>query len=112
MTSISGLQSKIGLSCCKRQQSNIAGPLDGRSQAALMGSTHAGQAARHDLAALCHELLQHADVLVIDVVDFLDTELADFLPAEELPSSTTGIPAAAWTAFAIPSGGMWTARWN
>jgi hypothetical protein len=108
MTSIQ-ISNQIVLSCRKRQQGNIAGPLDGRSETALMGRAYASQAARHNLAALGHKLLQHADVFVIDVVDFFDTEFADLFPAEELASTTTGIPAlpAAWTT--VASTGMRTA---
>src|SRR5947209_13261649 len=99
---------KSFLSCRKRQQGDIAGPLDGRSQPPLMGRAHAGQAARHDLAALGHELLQHANVFVVDIVDLLDTEPADLLPAEELSAAAAFPAAAAWASVTIAAGRMWT----
>ena len=48
-----------------------------------MRRADAGQAARDDLAALGHELAEQAKVLVVDVVDLLDAELALLLATEE-----------------------------
>src|ERR1700686_1688496 len=53
----------------------------------LMRRTHAGQPPRHDLSALGDELPQHAVILVIDVFNFLDAELAHFLAPEKLASA-------------------------
>src|SRR5579859_1289233 len=68
----------------ERQQRDVAGLLDGVGQTALARSTDAGDAARHDLAALGDEAVQHLDVFVIDVVDLLDAEAAHFLAPEIL----------------------------
>ncbi len=68
--------------------------LTGHAQAALMARAHAGQAARNNLAALSHKLLQQANVTVGDRVDLLGAELADLLAAEELASAKT----ASWAA--------------
>src|SRR3984893_6263575 len=78
-----------GLAACtgKRQQSNVAGLLDRRRKTPLMGSAYARQPAGHDLAALRHELPEHAVVLVVDVLDLFHAELADFLAPEKLASA-------------------------
>src|SRR5258708_20481579 len=52
-----------------------------------MRRANAGQPTRHDLAALGHELAQHAVVLVVNVLDFLDAELANFLAPKKLAST-------------------------
>src|SRR5258708_33315997 len=68
-----------------------------------MWRADAGQAPRHDLSALGDELAKHAVVFVVDVFDFFDPELANFLAPEKLASATafarrpTG-PASATTA--------------
>src|SRR5262249_41825070 len=61
--------------------------LDRVGQAALVRRTHTGQAARHDLARLSHELPKQADILIVHAVDLLDAELANLLAAEELASA-------------------------
>src|SRR5438477_8064078 len=68
----------------KRQQGDVAGLLDGRRQTVLVRRAYAGQAPRNDLAALSDELAEHAVILVVDVLDFLDAELANFLAPEKL----------------------------
>src|SRR5262245_12140114 len=111
MTSISDLQSRIFLprTVCrakylhselrcfvvgveflprrKRQQGDVACPLDGCCQAALVRCADSGQPARNDLAALSHKLAQQADVFVVDVVDLLHAKLAHLLAAEKLASA-------------------------
>src|ERR1700726_2515171 len=52
-----------------------------------MRCAYAGQPPRHDLAALGDELPQHAVILVIDVFNFLDAELANFLAPEKLATA-------------------------
>src|SRR5579864_742324 len=64
---------------CKRQQRDVAGLLDRRTQTALVWRAHTGQAARNDLPALGHKLRQQAHVFVIDRLDLLSTKLADLL---------------------------------
>jgi hypothetical protein len=66
-----------------------------------MRSADSGQAARHDLAALGHELREQTHVLVVDILDFLDAELADLLAAKILAPAFTGAARAAsgtWSA--------------
>src|SRR5215475_9499811 len=78
-----------GLACTarKRQQRDIARLLDRRRQPVLMRRAHARQAARHDFAALCHKLPEQSIVLVVDVLDLFDTELANLLAPEEFASA-------------------------
>ena len=49
-----------------------------------MRRANARDAARNDLAPLRHEGVQQLHVLVVDVVDLLDAEAADFLAPEIL----------------------------
>ena len=77
-----------------------------------MPCTNARHAAGQNLAALLHELGKNVRALVVDQIDLLDTELADFLLAEKLalaaprsagPARTAGAAftaSATWTAFA------------
>src|SRR5260370_41855190 len=69
---------------CERQQRDVAGLLDRVGQTPLARSANARDAARHDLAPLGDECVQHLDVFVIDVVDLLDAEAAHFLAPEIL----------------------------
>src|ERR1017187_4482519 len=82
-------------SSSKRQQSDVARLLDGRRQTVLVRGANAGQAPWHDLAALGDKLPEHAVILVVDVLEFLDAELANFLAPEKLAAATafTGRPA-------------------
>jgi len=92
----------------KRQQSDIAGALDGHAQPALVTRTNTGHAARENLPALLHELRKNVRALVVDEVNLLDTELADFLLAEILALAAWPPPRAARTArtaFAPPTSG-------
>jgi hypothetical protein len=65
-----------------RQQGHRARALDGVSQLALMARAAARDATRNDLAALGDEAPQPANVLVVDEIDLVRAELADF-PAPE-----------------------------
>src|SRR5438552_1898610 len=60
-----------------RHERQLARALDGLLDRALMRGAGAGNPPRLDLAALGDERRQHLDVLVADVVDLLDAELAD-----------------------------------
>jgi hypothetical protein len=71
----------------KRQQSDIACLLDGTRQPPLMGGADAREAPGYYLSALSNKLLQQAYIAIVDGIDLLDTELANLLAAEELPSS-------------------------
>ena len=89
---------------CKRQQSDVARPLDGHAQPALMTRADARHSPRQNLPALLHELRQDVRALVVDEVHLLDAELAHLLLPEILalapwPASGTSRTAAAWSAF-------------
>jgi hypothetical protein len=75
---------------CKRQQSDVAGLFDGTRQPALMGGADAGEAPGYYLAPLGNKLLQQAYIAIVDGVDLLDTEFANFLAAKELASAAAG----------------------
>src|SRR5580658_4369129 len=66
------------------QQGYVARLLDGFGQSFLVRRAHAGNPPRSDLAAFGKKIRESADILVVDVVDFLDTEAANFLPPEIL----------------------------
>jgi hypothetical protein len=91
--------------CCsagERQQRDIACLLYRQTQAALVRRAYAGQTPGHNFAAFGDELRQQANVFVIDRVDFLDTEFADFLAAEKFPSAGPAFTSAGagWTPLA------------
>ena len=83
----------------KRQQSDVAGTLDGHAEPALMTRTDPSHAARQNLATLLHELRKNVGAFVVDQIDLFDTKLADFLFAEKLalaaarPTGTATWPA-------------------
>src|SRR5580693_8849983 len=68
----------------KRQQRDVARPLDSHTQPALVARANPGHPARQNLAAFLDELRQDIRALVVDEVHLLDAELADFLLAEIL----------------------------
>jgi hypothetical protein len=72
---------------CERQQSDVAGLLDGTRQPTLMGRADPGKAAGNYLASLRDKLLQQANIAIVDGIDFLDTEFANLLAAKELASA-------------------------
>jgi hypothetical protein len=53
----------------------------------LVRRTHARKAARHDFAALGNKLPEQPVVLVVDVFDLFDAELANLFAPEELASA-------------------------
>src|SRR5436305_12066706 len=63
-----------------------------------MRCAHAGQAPRYDLAALRYELTQKTVILVVDVFDLLDAELAYFLAPEEFAAASTAFAGTARSA--------------
>src|ERR1051325_3571412 len=94
------------------QQRDIARALDGHTQPALMTRTYARHAPGQNLAALLHELRQNVGAFVVDKVDLLDAELADFLlakilalPARTPARTSRSARATAWTALAPPATG-------
>src|SRR5713101_1338182 len=89
----------------KWQQRDVARPLDGYAQPALMARANARHPARQNLPALLHELRQDVRALVVDEVHLLDAELAHFLLPEILalapgPASGTARTPATRSAFA------------
>ena len=73
----------------ERQQSHVAGPLQGDGQHALVAGAGAGLAARLDLAAVGNVAAQLARVLVVDLVNLVDAERTD-APAAESATTATG----------------------
>src|SRR5207245_3559592 len=89
----------------KRQQGNVARPLDGHPQPALMPRANARHPARQDLPAFLHELRQDVRAFVVDEVHLLDAELANLLLAEILalasgPATGAARSASPWPPFA------------
>ena len=89
----------------KWQQGDVARPLDGHAQPALVPRAHARHPPRQNLPPLLHELREDVRTLVVDEVHLLDAELAHFLLAKILalapgPSSGAPRPAATRSAFA------------
>ena len=78
----------------ERQQSDVAGPLDGDTQPTLVARTDSRHAARKNFAALLHELGKNIGALVVDQIHLLDAELADFLLAKKLALTAAR---SAWT---------------
>src|SRR5713226_6578042 len=68
----------------KRQQRDIARPLDGHAQPPLMPRANARHPPRQNLPALLHELRQDVRALVVDEVHLLDAELAHLFLAKIL----------------------------
>ena len=95
-------------------EGQLPGALDGRLQRPLMCGADTRDPPRLDLAALRNERRQQLHVLVIDVINLLDAELADPTAPEEPAASpglvargatvpATGSPAAAASSNPCPS---------
>src|SRR6267143_165553 len=82
----------------KWQQRDVARPLDGHAQPALMPRAHARHPARQDFPALLHELRQDVRAFVVDEVHLLDAELANLLLPEILALAPGPPPRTAVTA--------------
>src|SRR6266403_5607598 len=66
---------------CKGQQRDVARPLDGHAQPALVPRANARHPPRQNLPAFLHELGKNVRAFVVDEVHLLDAELANlFLP--------------------------------
>src|SRR6266853_407979 len=93
----------------KRQQGNIPRLLDRSRQTALVRHAHAGQASWRDLAAFRYELRQQTHIFVIDRLDLLDAELANFFAPEVLTAAfprTARAPAGTRTAWPAALGAI------
>src|SRR5580692_11517587 len=80
------------------QQRNIPRLLDRQRQPSLMRCANTGQAPGHDSPALCHELRQQTNVLVVDGLDFFDAEFANLLAPEILAATRAAFATAARSA--------------
>src|SRR5690606_32673013 len=79
------------------QQGHLPGPLDGPGQLALVPGAVARNAPRQDLGPLRQVPAQAAGLLVVDVIDLVHAEGANFLlapaiPSHAFPSRPTGNP--------------------
>jgi hypothetical protein len=77
----------------ERQKGELAGALEGNIQRALMRGTGARLAARFDLGAVGQETPQAAEILVVDLFDFVYAELADLATRGELAAAATATSA-------------------
>jgi len=113
------LRHRLGLGCfhrtrsraargaaSERQQSNVAGALNGDAEPPLVTCANAGHATRKNFAALLHKLGKNVGTLVVDQVHFLDAELADFFLAEKLPLAAAR---STWTAARATGAGTFAA---
>ena len=83
-----GLSLSSGLFCRERQQRNVSGTFDGNGQLTLMFCTGTGNPARQDLAPFGDELAQLGCIFIIDFLDFVDAEGADFSSGSPISSFT------------------------
>src|SRR5579883_1473121 len=104
-----------GRAAGKRQQGDVAGPLDGHAQPPLVTRANARHAAGQNFAALLHELRKNVGALVVDEIHLIDAELANLLLAKILALATaqadgtsgaTFATAATRTAFAARTTGV------
>jgi hypothetical protein len=70
---------------CVGQQCQMSGTLYGQRQPALMSGTRTRLSAWADLASVAEKAPQQGDILVVDLIDLLQTERAHL--------STTPVPA-------------------
>jgi len=73
----------VGMLVGKGQQRDVARTLDRDGQSSLVFGTGSCLAAAFDLAAISQESAKHVCLLIVDVVDLIDAEHADFAPAIE-----------------------------
>src|ERR1700758_2853035 len=59
----------------KREQSAVAGALDGHAEPTLVTRADSGHATGQNLATLLHELGKNVGTLVVDQIHLFDTEL-------------------------------------
>src|ERR1039457_70127 len=96
----------------ERQQRDVPRLLDRVREPPLMRRAHARNAARHNLAPLRYEGVQHLHVLVVDIVDLLDAEPANLLAPEilfllggnRLVAAGGALRRAAWSSFRFRHG--------
>jgi hypothetical protein len=94
----------------KGQQGDVARPLDGYAQPALVPGANARHPARQNLPALLHELRQDVRALVVDEVHLLDAEFANLLLAEILALAPWPSTGTAWSARTAATRSAFTPR--
>ena len=96
----------------KREQRELAGAFEGHIQRALMGGTGAGLAARLNLGAVGQETPQAPEILVVDLFDLVDAELADLATRGEFSAAAAATTAAELTGSASRSwaSAAWSGR--
>ena len=67
--------------CCIRKKSNLTSTLDSGCELSLVSCAGACYTAGQNLAALAHITAETRDILIIDVLDFVNAERANFLAA-------------------------------
>ena len=72
----------------ERQQREKTRASNGGAQLTLIMRLRPGNASRHDLAVLVDEVLQNADVFVIDLLDLLDRKTAELLATKQVLRTT------------------------
>ena len=87
----------------KWQESDVARPLDGHAQPALVPRANARHAARQNLPALLHELGKNVRALIVDEVHLFDAELAHLLFAEILALASWSSAGSARTSATRPT---------
>src|SRR5260370_32948990 len=76
----------------KWQEGDVARPLDGHAQPALMPCANARHGARQNLPAFLHELGKNVRALLVEEVHLLDAELPNVLLAKILTLSAARSP--------------------
>jgi hypothetical protein len=87
----------------KRQHCELSGSLEGHVERALVRGARASLAARLDLAALGQEAPQPGEVLVINVFDLVDAELANLAAGREFSAARAEFAWAASSGYRGPS---------
>src|SRR5205809_4292026 len=96
-----------------RNQRDLPRALDRRLELALVHRAGARDPPRQDLAALRHERRDQLDVLVVDVVDLVRAELADFAAAEQCAALSLSFVAGLLVALlAAASAGSALSEWH
>ena len=92
----------------KGQQRDIARPLDGHAQPALMPRANAGHPTGQNLPAFLHELRKNVRALVVDEVHLLDAKFANFLLPEILALTSWPSAGTAWATRSTATGSAFT----
>jgi len=88
---------------CKRQQGDVARPLDRLAKPPLVARAGAGHTAWQDFAAVLDKLVEHFGLLVVNEIHFVHAKAAHLALAEKLAlplAATRSSGATAWCASA------------